>query len=244
MQTWGGAFYAEEYGAKTGNTWLMNITESWIHLPGCILGAPIQGAYGILRVTWMLPYVFFGTMWVIILDLLLRDKNKISKVFLLLLSLYIAWKCDFYYINVVTGYALYMILKGSSYKWLRLLLIVFSVAVFTLSDFYNHSAEFNMLRAICFVSVVVFSSHAKKVFSIKILKNLGNISMNIYLLHLFVIYSLTCRMADIMEHSIVNVCAMYLATIVNTVFLSFLFTKFVEVRLNRLTDILLSKLER
>lgn len=102
-----GLFYAEELGAKTGNRWLMNTTETLVHLPGNILCAPLGGCYTILRVGWMLKYVFLGTMWVIILDLLLAGKNWKSKLFLLTICTYIAWKCDFYYINVVAGYALY-----------------------------------------------------------------------------------------------------------------------------------------
>lgn len=102
-----GLFYAEEFGAKTNNTWLMNSTETLIHLPGNILCAPLGGCYTILRVGWMLKYVFLGTMWVIILDLLLAGRKDKSKLFLLAVCIYIAWKCDFYYINVVVGYALY-----------------------------------------------------------------------------------------------------------------------------------------
>lgn len=36
-----GLFYAEELGAKTGNSWLMNTTETLVHLPGNILCAPL-----------------------------------------------------------------------------------------------------------------------------------------------------------------------------------------------------------
>ena len=102
-----GLFYAEEFGAKTNNSWLMNSTETLIHLPGNIFCAPLGGCYTILRVGWMLKYVFLGTMWVIILDLLLAGRKNSSKLFLLAICTYIAWKCDFYYINVVSGYALY-----------------------------------------------------------------------------------------------------------------------------------------
>ena len=102
-----GLFYAEEFGAKTNNSWLMNSTETLIHLPGNIVCAPLGGCYTILRVGWMLKYVFLGTMWVIILDLLLAGRKNSSKLFLLAICTYIAWKCDFYYINVVSGYALY-----------------------------------------------------------------------------------------------------------------------------------------
>ena len=102
-----GLFYAEEFGAKTNNSWLMNSTETLIHLPGNILCAPLGGCYTILRVGWMLKYVFLGTMWVVILDLLLAERKNSSKLFLLAICTYIAWKCDFYYINVVFGYAIY-----------------------------------------------------------------------------------------------------------------------------------------
>lgn len=34
-----GLFYAEEYGAKTNNEWLMHSTETLVHLPGNILCA-------------------------------------------------------------------------------------------------------------------------------------------------------------------------------------------------------------
>lgn len=102
-----GLFYAEEFGAKTNNEWLMHTTETLIHVPGNILCAPLGGCYTILRVGWMLKYVFLGTMWVIILDLLLAGRKNSSKLFLLAICTYIAFKCDFYYVNVVVGYALY-----------------------------------------------------------------------------------------------------------------------------------------
>lgn len=102
-----GLFYAEEFGAKTNNEWLMHSTETLIHVSGNILCAPLGGCYTILRVGWMLKYVFLGTMWVIILDLLLAGRKNSSKLFLLAICTYIAFKCDFYYVNVVVGYALY-----------------------------------------------------------------------------------------------------------------------------------------
>ena len=102
-----GLFYAEEFGAKTNNEWLMHSTETLIHVPGNILCAPLGGCYTILRVGWMLKYVFLGTMWVIILDLLLAGRKNSSKLFLLAICTYIAFKCDFYYVNVVVGHALY-----------------------------------------------------------------------------------------------------------------------------------------
>ena len=88
-----GLFYAEEFGAKTNNGWLMHSTETLGHLPGNILCAPLGGCYTILRVGWMLKYVFLGTMWVVILDLLLAGRKWRAKLFLLAICAYVAWKC-------------------------------------------------------------------------------------------------------------------------------------------------------
>ncbi len=56
----------------------MHSTETLIHLPGNILCAPLGGCYTILRVGWMLKYVFLGTMWVIVYGMQLDYKTVVS----------------------------------------------------------------------------------------------------------------------------------------------------------------------
>ena len=238
-----GLFYAEEFGAKTNNEWLMHSTETLIHVPGNILCAPLGGCYTILRVGWMLKYVFLGTMWVIILDLLLAGRKNSSKLFLLAICTYIAFKCDFYYVNVVVGYALYsfrcllQIGGGKRFATLLLLLLVFCV-----SDFCYKSDQWNMIRATCLVTIVFISLKSRKLLGFKPLTWLGGISMNIYLLHMMVLYMITCRIADTFSLSLMDVSIMFAVTLMVTIVLAYVYTKFVEKRLNKAVDRLLDRL--
>ena len=240
-----GLFYAEEFGAKTGNGWLMNTTETLAHLPGNILCAPLGGCYTILRVGWMLKYVFLGTMWVIILDLLLAGKNWKSKLFLLTICTYIAWKCDFYYINVVAGYALYSAapnLYGMS-AWKKRGVSIAVISVFCFSDFIFFGDEWNMVRAICLVTISCTVPWMQILLSMKQLRWLGSISMNIYLLHLLVIYMVTCRLADMLPMTYFNVLMMFVVTVLLTIVIAQLYSFYVERKLVLLTDKILEKLQ-
>lgn len=238
-----GLFYAEEFGAKTNNEWLMHSTEKLVHLPGNILCAPLGGCYTILRVGWMLKYVFLGTMWVIILDLLLQDRRWSSKLFLLTICTYIAWKCDFYYVNVVIGYALYAARnKFLGFRGGRYIMAVLLLLVFCLSDISLKSNEWNMIRANCLVGCVCLLPSSRKVLGLKPISWFGKISMNIYLLHMMVLYMITCRMADDLSLSLVDVTFMFAVTLVVTTILAYGYTKYVEVRVNKLTDKVLEKI--
>lgn len=238
-----GLFYAEEFGAKTNNSWLMNSTETLIHLPGNILCAPLGGCYTILRVGWMLKYVFLGTMWVIILDLLLAGRKNSSKLFLLAICTYIAWKCDFYYINVVFGYAIYTfrdeLRYGGAKKYILLLVLLL---IFCVSDLYYKTDQWNMVRAICIVSLVFISKCSIKILSMKPLVWLGSISMNIYLLHMMVLYMITCRMVDMMSLAITDITLMFAVTLILTLIFAYFYTKWIERFLNNAVDKLLDRL--
>lgn len=67
----------------------------------------------------MLKYVFLGTMWTVILDLLLYRRRVVSQLLLLAFCCYFASKIDFYYVNVVVGYAIYNVLTPclKTLKW-------------------------------------------------------------------------------------------------------------------------------
>lgn len=238
-----GLFYAEGFGEKTNNGWLMHSTETLVHLPGNILSAPIGGCYMILRVGWMLKYVFLGTMWVVILDLLLAGRNRKPRLLLLAICTYIAWKCDFYYIDVVIGYALYSFRNEFKFGGARkYMLVLILMGLFCISDIYFDSEEWNMLRAVCLVSIVCMQSSFQTFLGYKALVWLGKISMNIYLLHMMVLYMITCRMADVLSLSLVDVSIMFVVTLAVTIVFAYVYTKFVEDKLNGVVDKVLKKI--
>lgn len=145
--------------------------------------------------------------------------------------------------NVVAGYALYsfrselQIGGGKRFAVLLLLLLVFCV-----SDFYYKSDQWNMIRAICLVTIVFISLRSRKLLGFKPLIWLGGISMNIYLLHMMVLYMITCRMADTFFLSLMDVSVMFAVTLMVTIGLAYVYTKFVEKRLNKVVDRLLDRL--
>lgn len=71
---------------------------------------------------------------------------------------------------------------------------------------------------------------------------LGNISMNIYLLHMMVLYMITCCMANALSLSLMDVSVMFVVTLLITIVLAYAYTKFVEIRLNGVVDKLLEKI--
>ena len=66
--------------------------------------------------------------------------------------------------------------------------------------------------------------------------------MNIYLLHMMVLYMITCRMADVLSLSFVDVSLMFAVTLVLTIILAYVYTKYVEVSVNKLTNKVLEKI--
>lgn len=99
-----------------------------------------------------------------------------------------------------------------------------------------------MLRAICLVAIVFISLRFRKLLGFKPLMWLGGISMNIYLLHMMVLYMITCRMADAFSLSLMDVSAIFAITLMVTIVLAYVYTKFVEKRLNKAVDNLLNRL--
>lgn len=121
-------------------------------------------------------------------------------------------------------------------------MVVLLLLVFCLSDISLKSNEWNMIRANCLVGCVFLLPSSRKVLGLKPISRFGKISMNIYLLHMMVLYMITCRMADALSLCLVDVTLMFAVTLVVTTILAYGYTKYVEVRVNKLTDKVLEKI--
>lgn len=219
--------------------------DSFIHLPSNILFAPLGGGFDILFVTWMLKYVFLGTMWTVILDLLLYNRRVVSQLVLLAFCCYIAYKIDFYYINVIVGYTIDYIFVPyiETEKWGGMVGLAIMI-VFVFLDFYRYTPVWNMSRAILLVCCVVAVPQLKVGLSRKPLVWLGKMSMNVYLLHMLVIYVVTCRMIKTLELTVSNQIIIYVTTIIAVLLLSHLFTVYVEPKLSILTNKIINVLSK
>ena len=128
---------------------------------------------------------------------------------------------------------------GGAKKYILLLVLLL---IFCVSDLYYKTDQWNMVRAICIVSLVFISNCFIKILSIKPLVWLGNISMNIYLLHMMVLYMITCRMVDMMSLAITDITLMFAVTLILTLIFAYFYTKWIERFLNNAVDKLLDRL--
>lgn len=235
-----GLFYSEEYGQKTNNGWLIGQFISLRDLPGCIFAAPLGKCYKVLNVGWMLGYCFFASFWIVIIDLLCYDKSNRTRMLLLSICCYIAYRMDFYYVNVVIAYLLF------SFRDVNLItkryLLLFCGFIFCASDFIRYTEMWSMLRAICFIVMVFFSPKLQQLFS-GVFQKLGKISLNIYLLQLMIIYIYTCRVADVLPQSIEAYVYIYLSSILLTILSAYFYTKYVETHLNMFISSLLKNFQ-
>lgn len=128
---------------------------------------------------------------------------------------------------------------GGAKKYILLLVLLL---IFCVSDLYYKTDQWNMVRAICIVSLVFISNCSIKILSIKPLVWLGNISMNIYLLHMMVLYMITCRIVDMMSLAITDITLMFAVTLILTLIFAYFYTKWIERFLNNAVDKLLDRL--
>lgn len=124
----------------------------------------------------------------------------------------------------------------------KYILLFALLLIFCVSDLYFKTDQWNMVRAICIVCLVFISKCSIKILSMKPLVWLGNISMNIYLLYMMVLYMITCRMANALSLSLMDVSVMFVVTLLITIVLAYAYTKFVEIKLNKVVDKLLEKI--
>ena len=128
---------------------------------------------------------------------------------------------------------------GGAKKYILLFALLL---IFCVSDLYFKTDQWNMVRAICIVSLVFISKCSIKILSMKPLVWLGSISMNIYLLHMMVLYMITCRMVDMMSLAITDITLMFAVTLILTLIFACFYTKWVERFLNNAVDKLLDRL--
>jgi peptidoglycan/LPS O-acetylase OafA/YrhL len=248
-----GLFYADEYGSQIHNYWLMDRHRPVYWLPINFLLSPVGGTDVILNVGWMLGCIYFGNILCVIMEIVFR-KKRLWPTLILWVILMLVIRRSFseyyhYYYNVLFAYLLFHIEKRKfNYpphivlvmKWLCLVL---SVAVFLVFEFYFPSEIGNMFRAMALVAIVFLSHMVRRLFSVRVLTFMGRISMGIYILQLMVIYAVTCRIAAcpvIGEYRMLNMAFSFMLIVL----VAWLFTKYLEPYLGKLTKYTFDYVER
>lgn len=100
-----GLSYANAYGTLTHNGWLLNASDdSWKNVLVGMLISPLGLGGPILNVSWMLGYVFFGTLLIVAIDIIMCEKSRTGKALIYGLLLLLCYRYDPYYVNVVAAH--------------------------------------------------------------------------------------------------------------------------------------------
>lgn len=231
-----GAFYAEQYGLQTHNSWLIGQFASISALPRYILLCPFGVTTPVLNVGWMLGYIFCGNILALILDMILGDKKILSTLILLVLvSVIIKYYMPIYYQNVVFAYMVVLYDRINIGKKTGLIILVIGALLILISEFLLQTEIGNMLRAMLFVFIVWNSRSLRTLLSSAIFRFLGHISLGMYILQLIVIYTFTCRFAsynNTFPYFVFNM----IASLNMIILISWAFTKYIEPKFSQLTS--------
>ena len=213
-----------------------------------IILSPLGGGSSYLAVLWMLKYVFLSPIFAILLNLLFSNMKPLPELLCIALMGYIFYTIDPYFLNVIYGFLLVhipnkygdrILVPETMKKWYAIFLFcLFLLTVYVNLRLGSHlrSGAIVTLEGCLFVTIAYLSSLLKRILSLNMFCWWGKISFEIYLLHLIVIYSLSCYMymsIPPFEHKLILI---WTSAIVVTIVMARLWNRYVNHYLNRCID--------
>lgn len=244
--------YNDDLGTKLNNSWLIWWPQNlnWKSIPWALIGSPIGEAWEWLNVLWMMKYVFLTPFVVVILDIILKNIQIFQKTFVIALCCIVSYKYDIWLINIFAGYALFQICDICSsleIKHKNLWRIVFSaclIFLYIMTCIKAFNDRNNTIKGVCIVSLVLMWMPLKNIFSLKPFVFLGHISFEIYLLHLVIIYTLSCRFYILIEHIPHSFNIFVVFTLLVTIIISYGYKRIVSPLTDKITDLIVNWIKK
>ena len=232
--------YNDELGTQLNNEWLRwwPSNLSFKSLPLSMLGAPMGEAWEWVNVMWMLKYVFLTPFVIVMLEIALKGIRIVAKAFILLLCLAVSYKYDIWFTTIFMGYIFSQIIENIKHwtipnkKIVHWILTVGFVGLYVLTCMKAFNDRNNIIKALCIISLVMMWKPFQHILSIKPLLWLGDISFEIYLLHLEIIYIFSCRLYLWLQN--VPYC-LWIVTIA-TIVLSIVLAKVYKLTISKIDD--------
>lgn len=220
-----GFLYNGQVGQMIGNDWLRGYPLDYYQLPLALINSPFGKDYGWMNTLWMLKYIMISPIVILALKSITNNLTIFKKCLVIFVIYLIIRNIDVYLINILYGSILYEFCKQEISIRYKSILGAISLILLLLMDFSPHNdLVLNVCRAVCLVNLALISPVFAKVLSFRLFTWLGTHSMAIYLLHLPLIYSLSCFLW-------LNTGDMVLITVVTSIaliILSVIYHKIVE----------------
>lgn len=235
-----GLLYNVQLSEQMDNWWLISHKPNLFSILKVLLTTPFGNGSMYVNVVWMLAYIFATPFVVVILDIALKGMLVRRSVIVLLFCSLIAAIEDPVVISIFAGYGIARYILPSNglsdiARWKQALLLCMLVVLYVVAyylPFFESGRD--MLRGVILVFFVLFSPICKRIFSVRPMVWLGKISFEVYLLHLFVIFSLACWMYMYVPYFPHRLMCIYGCTVTLTILVSWIWSIVVNKPLNRL----------
>ncbi len=204
--------------------------NGWVQ---AIFLSPIGKCSGWLDPTWMMKYIFFGSFVVLVLKLSINRTSKICTLLILSLSIIILALSSLYFVAVVLGCCIFEGKKAFhilDIKWCKSLSYAFLlIALFTYC-FHSHK----IISATSLVLGIELSCVSQNILSWGMFRKIGAISFPLYLIHwpLICTFSLWLYKSSYSVFNESSTLVVFIVTLLVLLLLSYLFSHYVESKLN------------
>lgn len=220
------------YEMPTGNYWLLKDPMSIRDLPYAILESPLGKTNGWLNVAWMLGYILFGTLMAVIAKLALDGMKLVKQIVMLLFFAIVIYHYDIIWLNFFFAYIIFLYKENLSTQKRDMWISIASVILLLVLEFFPRVDLPNILRAFCFVNLILCSINVQKILSWKPIVFLGDISFEVYLLQLPVLFSFSCWLWLCIPNIWINI----ICTLLVLLILSTLISRYVNAPINKLLN--------
>lgn len=230
-----GAFYCETPDIQLSSDWLIVEPRNFSDLPKAILMSPFGIYYGWMNPLWMMRYVFFAPFIVFLLYKAFENLRPSWKHILVAFLCILLIRFDYYYVDVVLGYAIAEILPPHSREKENTFLSVACILAVVGLEFTNFFC-INMLRAFFVIIACANSIILRKAVGCKPLDWLGNISMGVYILHVPIFCTLSSYLLLKLPEGVYKSAIIESTTLMTVIVFAILYGKLIEPFLQKLIN--------
>lgn len=230
-----GLFHHLELGQQLNSEWLLSDYQLFRQLPKAMLLTTVQNHYHWINPLWMMCYIFWGSVFSLMLGLANAKAKPWQSCVNLLLFLVISGFFDYNYMAIVIGCIFAHYRPNNNWKYDRLLIfLVFALFVF--SSFVKISTSYKIILPAAYLFLCISCRWIRQLLSNKVFLWLGSISFEIYLTHALVIYSIGCPAYLAIPNGNGKILVIVIIVMSFTLAVSYLYHRYLMPHFNKLAN--------
>lgn len=243
------SFYHLYLGKELGFESLLTDTQEYSNFILGILLSVFGNSCGWLNIMWMMKYIFFGSIFSLCMGLALVEVSTVKRICYILLFAIVSYFIDYYYCAVCGGWLIceYSFLYNKilcptqdekllfdKNHIIKAFILICSIIIIVFLD-YRYSIDFvsfkNFPIAITLLILIFSLSFTHKFLSLKLFVWLGKLSYELFLIHLLVLYSLSCYLYVVLPYFPHEIFVLLFITLGTSIILAYIICRFISPQL-------------